>query len=425
MINFSNFERRMFLLDKITHLLYSNLNNDYRNKGKFMEKKKLRKYCATYFIGYIVFSMGCSQYVTYLSTIGYSTSQRGFMISAYAITTIIFQLLLGFLTDKFKKVKQIFIVSLLFFAISTALLFAFETKIFILHLILVAFSGGLVNADFGIMDNWLFSNGKEEVENFSFIRAFGSAGWALSCIIAASVISFFGYSGFGIIGLLLAIFVCVLVLWSTTLTPVIKQKKSGIKMQDVKILFKNKKYIILTLALLFVFCATTTNGSAVIDKMLSLGASHQDIGLKWAINGGVEIPIYFIGARILRKLGSYKLLVISSVLVTIQYFLFMCVNSVFGILLVSAMQMFTGPLVMLSSRKLYYDLAPENLRATSLLVAISVYQGLSMLLMPMVCGLISQYIGVNFSLAFVSFLAGIGIIFSLFLYRLQKMETLL
>ncbi|MFV0393584.1 MAG: MFS transporter [Coprobacillaceae bacterium] len=390
-----------------------------------MEKKKITKYCITYFIGYIVFAMAYGQYVTYLSAVGYSTSERGFMISAYAVTTIVFQLLLGYLTDKFQKVKQIFIISLLLYALSSMLLFSMETRIFVLHLILVALSGGLVNANFGIMDNWLFSNGKEEVENFSFIRAFGSAGWALACIVAASIINVFGYSTYGMISLVLAILVSALVLWSTTNTNTKKEKGTGIRIQDINILFKNKKYLVLTAVLFLVYCATTTNGSVVIDKMLELGATHQDIGIKWAINGGAEIPIYFIGARILRKLGSYKLLVISAILVSLQYFLFMCSNSVFSILLISGMQMFTGPLVMLSSRKLYYELAPENLRATSLLVAVSVYQGLSMLLMPTVCGLISQHIGVNVSLAFVSGLAFIGIVFALYLYKIQKNEALI
>lgn len=402
--------------------MYSYLDSYNGDRGYFMEKNKMIKYCVTYFIGYVVFAMAFGQYVTYLSAIGYTTSERGFMISAYALTTIIFQLLLGYLTDKFQKVKQIFIISLLLYALSSAFLFSLETKVFTLHLVLVALSGGLVNADFGIMDNWLFSNGKEEVENFSFIRAFGSAGWALSCIVAASVINMFGYQGFGSICLLLSIIVCVLVLWSTTKTEVVKEKKAGIRIQDVNLLFKNKKYVILTLALFFLFCATTTNASVVIDKMIGLGATPQDIGFKWAINGGAEIPIYFIGARILRKLGSYKLLVISALLVTLQYFLFMCTGSVFGILLISALQMFTGPLVMLASRKLYYDLAPENLRATSLLVALSIYQGLSMLLMPTICGIVTQYVGVNTSLAFASVLAFIGIVCSVYLYRIHRLE---
>ena len=63
------------------------------------DKKLMIKFCAIYFMIYAVIALAYTQYVPYLSSIGYNPMERGLLISSYAITTIAFQLIFGILSN--------------------------------------------------------------------------------------------------------------------------------------------------------------------------------------------------------------------------------------------------------------------------------------------------------------------------------------
>ena len=90
-----------------------------------MEDKRLMvKFCVIYLLAYGVIALGYTQYVPYLSSIGYNPMERGIVISSYAITTITFQLIFGILSDKYKTVKKLCINAVVAFAIFTYLFFS-------------------------------------------------------------------------------------------------------------------------------------------------------------------------------------------------------------------------------------------------------------------------------------------------------------
>lgn len=64
------------------------------------------------------------------------------MLSSYAITNIIFQLLFGLLSDKYQTMKKIVLLCVGIYGISTALLFSSRSAVFSVYLLLVALSGG-------------------------------------------------------------------------------------------------------------------------------------------------------------------------------------------------------------------------------------------------------------------------------------------
>jgi MFS family permease len=162
------------------------------------------------------------------------------------------------------------------------------------------------------------------------------------------------------------------------------------------------------------------NSSVIVDKFILLGASSSQVGLKWAINGVVEIPCYILGSKILEKLGANKLLILGAMTLSIQYFCYASASSVAALLIVSAGQMFTGPFVMLSSRILFRKYAPLELQSTALLLGLSIYQGISMFIMPTIGGYLTDHISVNATLYVVVVLAVIGILLSVILDRITK-----
>ncbi len=389
-----------------------------------MKLKRRIIFCSIYFLAYFVFAMPYSQYIPYLSEIGYSATQRGIMISAYSVMNIVFQLIFGYLSDKYNKAKEMLILSIMFMALSTLFLFSLNTQIFILHFMLVALSGGLVNTNFGMLDTWLYTNGDDTVENFGFIRAFGSLGWAVASLLISSWIAMVGYTKCGISIVFISVITLGLILLCKNKKVSSKKMTSKINMNDVKKLICSRTYVLLVVVMFLLTCVTSMNSSVIVDKFIVLGASSSQIGLKWAINGVVEIPCYLLGSKILEKLGANKLLILGAITLAVQYFFYAYVGSVNALLIVSTGQMFTGPFVMLSSRMLFRKYAPIELQSTALLLGLSIYQGISMFIMPIVGGFLTDNISVNATLYIVVGFALIGIVLASILDRITNKNNL-
>ena len=183
-------------------------------------------------------------------------------------------------------------------------------------------------------------------------------------------------------------------------------------------MLRNKKYILLIVILFLIYCANKSN-TTIIDKMLELGATNTEIGYKWTIQGLIEIPIYIYGSFFLRKFGSYKLLCISAFAITLQFILFGLSNSVSSMVLLSSFQIITGPMMMLASRMLIFEFSSEKLKSTGLLLALSIYSGLSAFIMPSIGGAITNYFNVNTTIFIVAIIAGLGFILSLVLNYME------
>lgn len=383
------------------------------------DKKMMIKFCLIYFLAYGIIALGYTQYVPYLSSVGYNPMERGILISSYAVTTIVFQLVFGILSDKYKTVKKLCIVAVMAFAIFTYLFYSLETKMFILHMILIAMSAGLANLNFGYLDNWLFTFGEKAREQFSFIRAFGSIGWAVASIFIAQLLNEFGYKGLGLIIILFTIIMLGLMFLVAEGVKSNEKKSEKITMVDIKELLSNRKYILVIIILFLVYCAATSNATTIIDKMLQLGATNAEIGYKWTISGLVEIPVYIYGSFFLKRLGAYRLLSISAFTIMLQFILFGMSNSVNSMVILSAFQIITGPMMMLASRILIFEFSSEKLKSTGLLLALSIYSGLSAFIMPSVGGAITNYFNVNTTIYIVAGIAGIGFLLSLVLERIK------
>lgn len=90
----------------------------------------------------MIFAFASTKFTPFLSGLGYSAFERGIMLSSYAITNIIFQLLFGLLSDKYQTMKKIVLLCVGIYGISTALLFSSRSAVFSVYLLLVALSGG-------------------------------------------------------------------------------------------------------------------------------------------------------------------------------------------------------------------------------------------------------------------------------------------
>jgi len=162
------------------------------------------------------------------------------------------------------------------------------------------------------------------------------------------------------------------------------------------------------------------NTCTVIDKMLALGASQQVISSKWAVQSILEIPTYFLGAKLLLRYNHYTLLQFSSFLLSLQFFLFAIVQDANQMVLLSVFQIGTTPVILLTSKTLIFKLSKPKVRGSSQLIALSIFTGVSTLLVPAIAGSSSLYIGMDITL-FV--FACLGVLSCILIVYLRKIAV--
>jgi MFS family permease len=371
-----------------------------------------------YFLSYLCFSFLMTNYTPFLSELGYHAGERGYILSGYAVTTIVFQLWFGMLSDRYQTIKKIVILSLAVMGLGAGVLFSNAFTWVVIHFLLVALSGGLLNACCGMYDTWLLGSDDRLRNRMSFIKTFGSIGWAAGSVLASTVILRFSYLGLGASVVVLVFLMLINIIILPDIKKVSRPKK--IDKNDLIELLHNRRYRLLLFVLFLMYTMVVTNNCTVIDKMMELGAGTRQISLKWFVQSLLEIPTYLLGAFLLKRFRSTRLLRISSLMLVVQFILFGVAWSVNQIIVISVLQLFSTPLILISSKMLIYDITPVHLRNSSQLIALSFFTGASSLVWPSLAGTISVYGGYNITLWLAAVL---GVTAFMLIPRIFKKET--
>ena len=79
-------------------------------------------------------------------------------------------------------------------------------------------------------------------------------------------------------------------------------------MESVRQLLKNKGYLLLVLIYLLVYMIGTADQYVVIDKMLDIGADTTAVGIKWALQSFMEVPLFLFSSKILERFQTKTLI---------------------------------------------------------------------------------------------------------------------
>ncbi|WP_099223915.1 MFS transporter [Listeria costaricensis] len=380
------------------------------------DAKQRHRFTLLYLCMYMAFSFSMTQFTPFLSKIGYDEMERGILLSSYAITTILLQIAIGFFADKFQTIKKFMLVFMALFLAATCIFYLTDMPIFGIHFMLIALSGGLINTCTGLADTWVLKSSHPIQMNFSFIKAFGSIGWALGSVLLSILLSFHGYLGLsaGIFLLSTSTLLLIFSLRDIEKHPLLAQQK--IQLADFKALISNKNYLLLIMILFLLYSVIVANNITVIDKMLALGASDIQIGYKWSVQSLFEIPAYFLGQKIMQRFSNYTLLRITAITLTIQFLLFTFAENVWAIILISCLQFLTTPILMIASKQLILQNFTAKMQSTAQLFALSIFTGVSSLIVPTIAGALTKFTSVNISLLLLSLLP----VIAFFLLRIYE-----
>lgn len=338
-----------------------------------------------------------TQLVPFLTHIGYDSIERGWLLASYSLTTVIFQISIGYLSDRMRGIKKFYQAVIGVLTFFSALLFLFTNTNFFLHLLVVALCGGLTNTSAVLIDNWIISN-NEVNHQISSIKALGSLGWGLTSITIPMLIINANYH-------LLALWIFVNSLIVLITTQKIEEEKSEdlldgetITLRDIIELCRRKNFIIYIIIFFLIYLTIVANNTLIIDKLLTLPDGSKYVGLKWAVQSFFEIPAYFIFNRFIGKIKNEPLLIISAFFLLLQFIFYYFSSTAEMIILSAFLQFLTVPLFSLSSRLIIFEITPKRLLSSGQLISISLYIGLASFVSPLLSGFLNNLFSIDLSI---------------------------
>lgn len=366
-----------------------------------MSKKsviKLLSLCFIMFIAFIGYGLMFTQLIVYMESIGMSASLRGLVLTISSTIGILLQLFSGYLSDKTGKTKHITITSHVILALLVWLSYSVVSKTIWVSFLALSIMVAVYRLASNLLEMWFFEMDDDTKKSYGSIRVFGSLGWALGAYLVAKL----GYTQLGVVFAVLIIFDSLLMLGLPNQTPsTVAQKLS---FSDVRSLFKNREYVLLLIIFFWLFLISSLNGITVIDRLIELQASQQDVGTYWTLQAIVELPLFIFGGYLISKLGSKKILQLSSLFMLVRYVLYGLSTQVNHILWVSVLQIVTFPLLLLSQKHLVSSIVELKLRSSAHMLMTAITSNITMIVAPLLSGILVEY----FSIQWILGIAGVS-----------------
>lgn len=316
-----------------------------------------------------------SQLIPFLNDQGISATNKGWILGLSALASLVFAFIIGMISDATGKMKPMFIVSTLFFVVSACFSFLNPMNLFMMNLSIICMFG-IVKEVMSMNETWVF---QIKPDNFGKFHCFSALGLVVGALLAGYLHENIG-----------AVALCVLCVVSSSVSLFLSMRiedtqanqKKTITWSNVKRLFLNKQYAIYLLILFFLMISGFADSFIVVDKLIAAGGSRMLVSYKFAIQSIMEIPLYLTSTKLLEKVKPQHLLIFASIMTGVKFLLYGLVSTPMLILLVAALQLFTHPILVLTSKVLIQKATGKELAKTAQIVGFAIYFGLSGFVTP-------------------------------------------
>jgi MFS transporter, PPP family, 3-phenylpropionic acid transporter len=311
--------------------------------------------------------------VTTLIDYGWSAGAATLAMTAMSIIIMLVQPIYGYICDKYHLEKKLS-VFLMALAVICFLLLPFSLAsgskpIVLINMIGITITGTQIA---GLLDAWIVGL-KQEFQsiNYGLIRGTGSLAYALSAQIAGAVTTAFGHNvrlwlggGFFIIAVFVARrFRPARRIYHAGDAEKIISRLGG--REAFKLIFSSKQYCLL-LGVSFCLLLNNTAMTTLIQLLIrNFGGTTSQIGTTSAVTAVSEVPLMFLMAFIIKKVGVKKLLVFCSAVYALRMFITASVGTVDGLIHVQLLQGFTYAVLIPVSMNYLSQILDERVRSTA------------------------------------------------------------
>ena len=275
---------------------------------------------------------------------GFTNGEAGLMTSVRCLAGIVFQPLLGGFADRHPGVPLKHIVAIsLALSLAAGLWYWMDPAMGLGSTALVwVVIGGLGVSSYPLMDAMAvqFINDGMPIR-YSLGRGLGSLAYAVVCVLLGLQVGQWGVETTLVTFLLLTAAEIALVFTYPTWHPhaPAAQAEQARPQSALSLLRSNPRFTLMLVGVLFGLTAVLPLSNFLVNVILSRGGTAADLGLAMFLMGGFELPAAFLFPRLLRRLGSGRILVLSMAFCTLKGVALLLTWNLAGVLLCQPLQM--------------------------------------------------------------------------------------
>ncbi len=339
---------------------------------------------------------------------GFSIGMIGVLSAVSSFSGALFQVYIGYLSDKFGKRKPFiiggFIVLILIYT------FIFPSLKTFWSFLIIYFVGGIFASTITTMANVLvmdYAVLDKAGSHYASIRIWGSIGFLLVMLatgfypkLVAPEVMFWMIGLIYLLGFILSIVIK---------EPPIKAGISKVDFRSVKRLILKPEIRNFLIFYVVYFIALLGASSNVNLLIRSLGGESRYISFAYSASSFSEIPFMLIWGYLSDKLGRKPILIFTSIALPIRIFLYTLTNNPWHIIFIQFMHSLTFAVIGTIPIVYMNDLVPPEERATAQGL-LGMAMALSSTLGPAISGFIADITGLSGMYRFLTFVASISTI---------------
>ena len=336
---------------------------------------------------------------------GFTNGEAGLMTSVRCLAGIVFQPLLGGFADRHPGVPLKGIVGVsLALSLAAGVWYWAEPAMGLAQTALVwVVIGGLGVSSYPLMDAMAVQFINDGVPiRYSLGRGLGSLAYAVVCVLLGLQVGQWGVETTLVTFLLLTAAEIALVFTYPTWHP--KAPAEGRAAAErpqsaLSLLRSSPRFTLMLAGVLFGLTAVLPLSNFLVNVILSRDGTAADLGLAMFLMGGFELPAAFLFPKLLRRLGSGRILVLSMAFCTLKGVALLLTWNLAGVLLCQPLQMLGYGLFTPASVYFVNESVPPADRVRGQTIMMVASNGMGGMLGGMLAGFTLDLGGANWMLA--------------------------
>lgn len=323
----------------------------------------------------------------YLRYKGLNGTEIGWVLAIGPFASLISQPFWGYLSDKYKTVKRMLILSVVGMLIGSMLFFQMNTLVLIL--VFAAFFYFFSSPVGALSDSLAQRRALELNISFGSIRMWGSIGFAFSALIVGEILDVAGIQY-----MLWPYLTCgtMLLIVAFTIQDV-KTDATPVSLADVKLLLQNKAYVLFLVIVLIIGISHRANDSYIGLYITELGGSENLVGLAWFIGVISEASVFALAPLWFRKYHPISFILLASVLYSLRWLFYGTLEHASILIGFQVLHGLTFGIFYVTTFAYVTSIIPKHLQATGHLIFYSVLFGITGIVGSLTGGVIIDHYG--------------------------------
>ena len=378
---------------------------------RMRESAKIRLF---YFLVYSALGSWLTFFNVHLESLGFTGFQIGLVNSILISASILVVPLGGMLSDRYGSYRVLLVLTLF----SSLLIFLIGFSVSYLSIILLMFALSVFNSPLNVVVDGITLGLIRSDSKYSYgqLRLWGSAGFAVSAVIAGFVASANSANVFVMAAVILAVVALINLI---TLPPRPVTGRGMVNFKSFSVFLKNRK-LLLFFILIFMFGAAISPLHHFINLYYtSIGASGKQIGYAFAVQAFCEVPFFLFGVRYLHRTGPERIIMLAMGISVLRMIMYGLTGNPHVAISIGILHGFTISFFLIGVVEFVQRQTPSHLRVTGQSLIMTFHFGAGLTIGNLWIGYLKDLIGMQQVMLIQAAIAGLIVLATALFFRKQ------